>query len=180
MIWWFKNSKLVKIWWIIIRAVIFSGNILCDLWCSSKIDEFKEDVFKSCFKVVANWVALFRFVECEIKWDKNIKEFSSCVVNGFKNVQYSLIVWFLGLPKIMGIILIFCVISLIKFNTISILWSFSIILSSTFVNVKFFIKFIMSKLTSIVLSKNFQALWVDILIFEFSFVYENINMFFVL
>ncbi|BCR20957.1 hypothetical protein BmIO_00345 [Borrelia miyamotoi] len=76
-------------------------------------------------------MVLFRFVECEINWDRNIKEFSSFFVNGFKNVLNSSRVWPLScLPKMIGIIFMFSVMSLIKFSAISILWSFSIILSA--------------------------------------------------
>lgn len=112
----------------------------------------------SFFSVVSSWMVLFRFVECEINWDRNIKEFSSCFVNRFKNVLNSFRAWPLrGLPKMIGMILMFSVMSLIKFSAISILWSFSIILSSLVVNLKFFMTFTMSKLISIVLLKILQV-----------------------
>lgn len=67
-------------------------------------------------------MVLFRFVECEINWDRNIKEFSSFIVNGFKNVLKSFRAWPLScLPKIIGMIFMFSVMSLIKFSAISIL-----------------------------------------------------------
>ncbi len=64
---------------------------------------------------------------------------------------------------------------LIKFNVISILWSFSINLSSILIKFKVFNNFNIFRFTLIFLLKIFHTLWLDILIKKLLLASEIIN-----